>query len=230
MIEATGLGPTPQWRPRDGLVALALALVTTLVLGTLLAGIMLLSGIKHLDSSPAFTFAATLAQELAFITAALVVARQVGPLRLRQFGVRSFKPSAWGWTLLAMVAYLILAAVYVQLFHPPEDNLPRSFGADRSVGLAIATGILVIAVAPVVEEFFFRGFLYKSLRNGTGAWSAALVSGAIFGAIHFKPEFIFPLAILGAILALLYERTGSLWPCIALHAANNALAFVVLVT
>ena len=49
----------------------------------------------------------------------------------------------------------------------------------------------------------------------------------IFGAIHFKPEFLVPLAILGTILALLFEKTGSLWPCILVHALNNGLAFAV---
>ena len=89
------------------------------------------------------------------------------------------------------------------------------------------TGVFVIGVAPVVEEFFFRGFLYQSLRTRLGVSGGAVVSGLIFGAIHFKLEYLVPLAILGTALALLFQKTGSLWPCIIVHAANNALAFAV---
>jgi membrane protease YdiL (CAAX protease family) len=49
----------------------------------------------------------------------------------------------------------------------------------------------------------------------------------VFGAIHFKPAFLVPLAILGMVLALLFQKTNSLWPCILVHALNNALAFAV---
>jgi membrane protease YdiL (CAAX protease family) len=88
--------------------------------------------------------------------------------------------------------------------------------------------VFVIGVAPPVEEFFFRGFLYQSLRTRLGVLGGAVVSGLIFGAIHFKPEFLIPLASLGFLLAWLFEKTGSLWPCIAVHAINNTLAFAVL--
>jgi len=49
----------------------------------------------------------------------------------------------------------------------------------------------------------------------------------VFGLIHFKPEFVAPLAVLGVALCLLYAQTGSLLPCIALHSLNNSLAFGV---
>ena len=77
-------------------------------------------------------------------------------------------------------------------------------------------------MAPVVEEFFFRGFLYQSLRNSWGVVAGrARQRPAIFGAIHLELDNFVPLAILGMALALLFEKTGSLWPCIMLHALTT---------
>jgi membrane protease YdiL (CAAX protease family) len=89
-------------------------------------------------------------------------------------------------------------------------------------------GILVCVLAPLAEEFFFRGFFFTALRSWKGIWPAALVTGLIFGGIHAGSSniaFLVPLAFFGFALCLLYAKTGSLYPCIAIHAANNSVAF-----
>ena len=61
-------------------------------------------------------------------------------------------------------------------------------------------------------------------------WPAALLTGITFGAIHVGSApvgYLVPLAALGVLLCLLYVRTGSLYPCIALHCLNNSIAFGV---
>ena len=89
-----------------------------------------------------------------------------------------------------------------------------------------------IVAAPVAEEIFFRGFLFGGLRRGLPFVAAALVSAVIFGAFHYTGPHsltVLPqLAFLGLVLAWIYERSGSIYPTIALHVLNNALAFVVL--
>jgi uncharacterized protein len=86
-------------------------------------------------------------------------------------------------------------------------------------------------VAPVAEEFFFRGFFYKALRSRLAVLPAAVIDGAVFGLLHFEGAdallLIPPLAVLGVIFCLVYERTGSLYPVIALHALNNSVAYGV---
>ena len=90
-------------------------------------------------------------------------------------------------------------------------------------------------VAPLVEELFFRGFLYRALRTRYPVVLAAIVDGAVFGLIHFEGGggdallLLPPLALLGVIFCLVYERTGTLWSVIGMHAFNNALAFSVVV-
>ena len=89
---------------------------------------------------------------------------------------------------------------------------------------------LVAVVAPIAEEFFFRGFFFGALRNWKGPWPAAILTGLVFGAIHIgsaEAAFLLPLAFFGFALCLLRERTGSLYPGIALHCINNSLAFGV---
>jgi membrane protease YdiL (CAAX protease family) len=82
----------------------------------------------------------------------------------------------------------------------------------------------------MAEEFFFRGFYFTALRNWKGLWPAAILTGITFGAIHVGSSpvgYLVPLAVLGFLLCLLYVRTGSLYPCIALHCTNNSIAFGV---
>ena len=58
----------------------------------------------------------------------------------------------------------------------------------------------------------------------------AIATGVIFGAIHAGSAdavFLVPLGVFGAVLCLLYHRTGSLLPCMVLHAFNNSLALGV---
>jgi membrane protease YdiL (CAAX protease family) len=220
----------PAWPASAGLLGLLLALVGTGVLSGALAGIYIAIGFDNPEDAPSFEFAAIAAQSAVFIGAALVMTAQAGRPTARQFGFRPFKGSALGWAFLALIVFLILQAIYAVLANPSPDDLPQDLGADKSTALAIVTGFFVVGVAPPVEEFFFRGFLYQSLRNRIGIWGGAALSGLIFGAIHFKFEFLVPLAILGVILAGLFEKTGSLWPCILLHSLYNGLAYTAALT
>jgi membrane protease YdiL (CAAX protease family) len=82
-------------------------------------------------------------------------------------------------------------------------------------------------IAPVCEEFFFRGFFFTALRSWCGPWVAAVITGLVFGGIHAASAPVgdlVPLAFFGFVLCLVYWKTGSLYPCIALHALNNTLA------
>ena len=76
-----------------------------------------------------------------------------------------------------------------------------------------------------------RDSFYRSLRNRFSIWVAALLGGVLFGVIHYSGSdtlAILPiLGVLGAIFCLVYEKTGSLYPVIALHGFNNTLAFIV---
>ena len=205
-----------------------LALVAIILLVMLVGAFYYAAGFDDPADAASFEFVAIAAQSVAMVGVTLALTSRNGRLRASRFGFRPSKGSAVRWSLAVLFGYFFLAYLYTLLASPPQDDLPQELGANESTTLAVITGIFVIGIAPVVEEFFFRGFLYQAFRNGVGVWGAAAASGLIFGVIHFKPEFFIPLAGLGVLLALLFEKTNSLWPCIAVHATNNALAFAVL--
>jgi len=218
----------PEWRvpASQGLLGLLLATVATFVLAGILAVAFGATGDDSGDDH-AFQFVATFAGDAALVLSAYFIVARFGRPTPATFGFRSFRPSAFGWVALAFVSYLVLAAIYTVIVEPPAEDLPEQLGADESVLLAVVTGVFVVVVAPVVEELFFRGFLFQALRNSWGTVLGVLGSAAIFSFIHFAFDKFVPLFILGIALSLLFLKTRSLWPCIMLHAINNALAFAV---
>jgi uncharacterized protein len=87
--------------------------------------------------------------------------------------------------------------------------------------------------APVVEEIFFRGLLYRALRNRLSILPAALIAGFVFGAVHgvaYPLNTLPPRMVFGVIACLLYERTGSLFPAMALHGLIDGAAFEAEIT
>lgn len=79
-------------------------------------------------------------------------------------------------------------------------------------------------VAPIVEEIFFRGFLFQGFRQKYGWMPALLLSSAIFGAAHLDPVSLIPTFVLGCVLAVVYHRSNSVWPGILFHAAINSFS------
>jgi len=185
--------------------------------------------------SPVAVVIGTLVQNLWFLGVALLLARRVARPRFWHFGfARTALWPAVGWSALGLVSYYLLSATYSAIVRPDgEQDTLEVLGADQSTVALLVAGLMVIVVAPVFEEAFFRGFFYRALRGRLSIWWAAGINGALFGTIHFAFDgwdnlvFLAPLAILGVIFCLVYERTGSLYAPIAMHAFNNALAFSV---
>jgi membrane protease YdiL (CAAX protease family) len=187
------------------------------------------------EESPEFTTIATLLQSAVFIVTAVLFASFTAPPRPWHFGLRRTRLwPAVGWAALGIFCFYVFAAVYSAAVQPDvEQGITDDLGADESILGLIAAGIMVIAVAPVAEEFFFRGFFYTALRTRFSVIAAALIDGALFGVIHYDFSgadmllILPPLAALGFIFCLVYERTGSILPVIALHAVNNTIAYGV---
>ncbi|MBK6515309.1 MAG: CPBP family intramembrane metalloprotease [Polyangiaceae bacterium] len=84
---------------------------------------------------------------------------------------------------------------------------------------------LTIALAPAfAEELFFRGVLQPSLTARLGPLAGVALASILFGAFHLDPPQAAGAAVLGLALGFVTWRTGSLWPAIAAHAANNGVA------
>lgn len=163
-------------------------------------------------------------------------------LRPGQLGLR--RPPKWWraiWVFVAAFFFFYLSALaYASLFHLDDQSnslLDTDSGFGNSVVRDVAFALLYTVAAPVAEELLFRGLLFRTIRDGfrrrfgRGApWVAALISGVIFGGIHYSPaaanqnNFLPVLMALGFLLALAYNFSGTIYVNILLHSVNNAIA------
>jgi CAAX protease family protein len=225
-------GAGPRWPAWYAGVGFLVALIATQIAVIIVA---VATGATSDEDDPTFTVVATFLQGVVFIGTAVMFASFSGKPRARQFGLRPsrFWPTV-GWAALGLVSFYALAALYTAIVQPDaEQTVAQDLGADQGTLGRIAAGFMIICIAPVAEEFFFRGFFYRALRSRYTVLVAALIDGLLFGVIHWDFSsadgllIIPPLAALGFMFCLVYERTGTLYPVIALHAFNNAIAFGV---
>ena len=226
-----GASPYPRWpvwyAPVGFVTALAGTLMAVLVVGVIAA----LFGADIDSDSPALTIAGTFVQDAVFIgTAVFFASRTIRP-RAWHFGLQRarFWPAV-GWTALGFVGFVVFAATYAAIVQPEgEQTVAEDLGANDSVIALVIGALVVVVLAPIAEEFFFRGFFYRALRSRMGVMAAAVIDGLVFGVIHYEnPDTLtlLPiLAVLGFIFCLIYERTGTLYSVIALHAVNNSIAY-----
>lgn len=194
-------------------------------------GLIIASALGGSDKSPVFTFSAAVVQDVAFVVAAWLAVATLGPVRLRDFGLRRtpFRRALLVTVGLGIV-YVVLAAIYGSLVDLKEDTVPEDLGADKSTLGMVGFVWIAVVLAPAVEEFFFRGFIYKALSNRLGVVLAAVFSSAFFGLLHWdfstsdRLLAVVPLTLFGVILVMTYHYTDSIYPAIGLHATNNALA------
>ena len=216
------------------MVAFLVGLIGTLIAVGIVAAA---TGAASDENDVTFTIVATLMQSLIFVGTAVLFASFTRRPQPWHFGLR--RAPFWrtvGWAALGMVSFYVIAAIYSAIVSPDaEQTVAQDLGADQgTIGLIVA-GIMVICVAPFAEEFFFRGFFYRALRSRYSVLVAALIDGFLFGIIHYDFSgadallILPPLALLGVMFCLVYEKTQTLWPVIALHSFNNAVAYGVAV-
>ncbi len=190
--------------------------------------------------SPAVSIVGDVVADLAFVGATVYLAVISRHARPADFGFRRTRAGrACGWVVLGAAGYYLLTWAYAALFSlHNKDKLPSELGVNRSTAALVGAAVFVCVIAPMAEEFVFRGFLFGVLRRWRivlfgrelGALLAAIVVGILFGAAHLgsaSPEYLVPLGFLGFVLCLIRWRTRSLYPCMALHSFNNALALGV---
>ena len=227
-----GADPAPRWpawfAPAGFLGGFAITLVVSVIAGIVAAA----AGPDNGDEMPPeLLLVLTVLQGLILCGTAIFLASRIQRPKAWHFGLR--RARFWrsvGWATVGLLAFFAFAIIYSQLVTPEgEQSVTEDLGADESTAKMILAGIVVIVVAPIGEEFFFRGFFYRALRSRLGILAAAAIDGVVFGLIHFSGsdtlELIPVLAFLGFVFCLVYERTKTLYTVIALHAFNNSIAY-----
>jgi membrane protease YdiL (CAAX protease family) len=166
-----------------------------------------------------------IATALGFLLVPFALAATRGAKSFREIfarlGLRGFDISALKWMALTVVLYLAFNLFYSTVItEPHQRDIARGFGA---IPIQI---ILIVVAAPVSEEICFRGMLFGGLREKLPKIGAAIICGLIFGALHALTGVtaVPPLIVFGFLLALLYEKTGSIIPGMLLHMLNNIVA------
>jgi membrane protease YdiL (CAAX protease family) len=217
--------PYSNWGPWVGLLGVFLALGTGVVMGIPAA---IVGNKPNGDLTTFGNVGVQLATAIGFLLVPMAIAAQRGAATmrevLRRLGLRRFKLSvALKWTAAAIGAYLLFAFLYSALVVVPEqEDIAAGFGP---IPIQI---LLIVIAAPISEEICFRGMLYGGLRERLPRLAAALIAGLVFGGLHALTGVtaVPPLIFFGFVLCLLYEKTGSIWPCILLHMLNNSVALL----
>jgi CAAX protease family protein len=217
--------PYANWGPGAAIAGVLLALAAGLLLSVpVVLADQPPSGDELSDAANALV---QLATAIAFLLVPVVIALWRGAPTVREawrrLGVRGFRASVVKWMLAAVGAYLLFATAYVALVGEPEQkDIAEGFGA---VPVQV---LLIVIAAPISEEVCFRGMLFGGLRERLPRLAAALISGLVFGALHATTGLsTVPILLgFGFILALLYEKTGSIVPGILLHMLNNSVALL----
>ena len=164
---------------------------------------------------------------LGFLMVPMAIAASRGAKGLREvlarLGVQKFRPGAVKWMAATVGAYLLFAGLYSTLItEPHQKDIAEAFGP---VSVQV---VLIVIAAPISEEICFRGMLFGGLRERLPRLVAALICGLVFGGLHATTGVtaVPPLIVFGFLLALLYEKTGSIVPGIMLHMLNNVVALL----
>jgi len=146
-----------------------------------------------------------------------------------------FKNISYGvLAYISVIPFLIIALIvtvfFTNLFKyrpAPQPILEIFMKEEKQTILAYMT-LFVAVVGPVMEEIFFRGFLYNAIKKETGVRWAILISACLFSFLHAHVVGILPILVLGILLAYLYEKTGSLVSSITVHIIHNLIMVLLI--
>jgi uncharacterized protein len=235
--EGAHLPAEPPPLPRVGVpwwVPFVVAVAAFIVAQLVAVIVIVASGtdVENLSDSDALLIGSTVVLDAALVLCAVWAVYLFSDVRPTPatFGLRlpSFGP-ALGWTLAVYGTFWACALLAFLVFGDAEDqDIVTELKAEDSAGVLIAFGVMTCLIAPLAEEFFFRGFLFRVLNERIGVVWAVAIGGFAFGLVHLPSgDYIgaIVLSALGMALCVLLLRTSSLVPCIMLHAFHNSISF-----
>lgn len=145
-------------------------------------------------------------------------------ISLKNFSKNIFYGVAGYIALLpALAALMVLMLVLMGLFKytPQKQAVVELFLKEKDTSFLLYTSLFASVVGPVIEELFFRGFLYSAMKKHIGVLASILVTGVIFSVLHAHVAGFLPIMALGMFLAYMYEKTGTLVAPITIHITHN---------
>jgi membrane protease YdiL (CAAX protease family) len=221
----------------DLLPVIAVTLLGVLLVFALLVGLARTNRALYRANLETISLSATLAIYLAFGAGIAVALRRLRAplafLRLRWPTLRDVS-----LTVLLLVPWylgiIIVSAASALVFNGgrvvPSNSRLIFVQRPGGIGLLLLALLVTAVAAPICEEVFFRGMLFRLLRTRVPLWAAVLLSAMAFGLAHaspaVSPALLPTFMYMGIVLAVVYVRTGWLTNNILLHALSNAIATV----
>jgi membrane protease YdiL (CAAX protease family) len=188
--------------------------------GALLLASLIIGWVGSRDTTPWTDVGAGIAGVVIVLGFAVLRHRDVVPLLGMPQG---------GWRGAIKLVALSLAAValleiYFYLLEKSGVEIIRMTDSYQEAGWSLGVMLLFISLIPAVtEELAFRGIVQTTLERIVGGREALLIQAAMFSVLHLLPMMFPSHFVLGLIFGYLRQRTRSIYPGMALHAAWNAL-------
>lgn len=225
---------------------LFLALLTTFIVPLALASPLIVAqlfGYRLVDqlgiTADNFGVFVLVCQSIGLLTCLAVIRRKLKLTGASWFsmGLRRFKlfkalRYIAGYYLI-LISLLIIASIVAVSFLNGVDvpKVPQEGGGDAEV-LSLMGGFwytfaLTVVLAPIVEEIVFRGVLFPAVAKRYGLIAGIIGSSLIFMLVHLNPIQMISVLPLGIYLAIMYRKTGSIYPGIILHAVWNFMTLMI---
>ncbi len=132
--------------------------------------------------------------------------------------------------LPALVAVVFISYCMGNYFNikPQSQPLFDLFMEEKRISILIILTLFVVVIGPIIEEIFFRGFLYSAFKKRFSVFSGMLLTSLIFAGLHMNALGFLPILVLAFVLVYMFEKTGSLIPSIIIHCAHNGMIVVFL--
>lgn len=224
----------PLWGGAEVLVAVGILFLSQVVFGRLVSGLQDSLAPGHLVAMQILTACA----------GCVIIVLWVGFSLGQPLSTFGFRPTSWRNVAVVLVLSIPVRFFIGSVAHLWRTLLVQGFGVELEAqeavrviaeeiheGRHVSVALLIVGgmvLAPLWEEFFFRGFLFAWLERLVGFWAGALSSGLLFALVHYSLDVFVPLWILGVLLAWLYARSRSLLVPILFHLVFNGTTLVVL--
>lgn len=109
-----------------------------------------------------------------------------------------------------------------------KQTIVELFNSSQTIEQRVLIIVLAVAVAPIVEEFVFRFYLYGVVKRYFGRFAGLATNSILFAAVHAHIPSATPLFVLGACFTLAYEWSGSILVAMTMHALFNSLTLTAL--
>jgi hypothetical protein len=147
-----------------------------------------------------------------------------------------WRAAAYALGLMLLAFPLVAAAMMLVAKHLPKDvseeqaivSLFREGVAHHQYQAILQITFTAAVLAPLVEEFLFRGYFYPVLKRYFGASGSAVLTAVLFALLHANVASLAGLLLLALCFTVAYELTGSLLVPIGMHALFNSANLAIL--